>query len=145
MCLWTSKYWRVNTGHLLRLKRPKSALPMSIRIYTCMGIYMYVTFLNFSISYFLHCLPFTYVYVCLSIYTCIYKVFICICLYGTSLYYNFFFLISSLFAFYICMCMTLYIYRAYTYICVYMALFFTILFYLIFSLILTLFVKQYKG
>ena len=72
--------------------------------------YIKMKFYRPSTLIFRHCLPFTYAYVCLSIYTCIYKVYICICLYGTSLYYNFFFLISSLFAFYICMCVTLYVY-----------------------------------
>ena len=84
-CLERRRRKRTQTPSKMRLKGPKSALPMSIRIYACMGIYMYVSFLNFSISYFLYCLPFTYVYVCLSVYTCIYKVYIYICLYGTSL------------------------------------------------------------
>ena len=125
MCLWTSKYWRVNTGHLIRLKSPKVPVPCLrgyIHVWVC--IYICVTSL---ISYI----------VCLYICMCASLGYTYICLYGTSPYYIFssYFFFICLLHMYVYVYLYIYTYIKHTHICVYMALLFTISFSSQFSLL----------
>ena len=116
MCLWTSKYWRVNTGHLIRIKSPKVPVPC-LRGY----IHVWVCIYMCNFSYFLHCLP-------LHMYVCVFGVYKYMFIWHFLLHLFILFLLYLPFT-YVCVCLSIYIYiyKAYTYMC-FMALLFTISF-----------------